>query len=96
MNIHILPEAREDLIDAYWFYERQNEGVGDYFIRSIFEDIETLNISAGGHVIHLGKYRKIASVFPYSIYYLIDNGEVNIYGVIDDRRDPDWISERLN
>jgi plasmid stabilization system protein ParE len=95
MNIRILPGAQEDLIDAYWFYERQNEGVGDYFIGSIIKDIETLNISADGHVIHLGKHRKIASVFPYSIYYLIDNGEVNIYAVVDDRHDPEWISERL-
>ena len=96
MNIHILPEAQEDLIDAYWFYERQNEGVGDYFISSILEDIETLNFSAGSHVIHLGKHRKIASVFPYSIYYLFENGEAKIYAILDDRRDPEWISERLN
>lgn len=96
MNIGILPAAREDLVDAYWFYERQSEGLGEYFIRSIMDDIDRLEFLAGSHAIHLGKHRMIASVFPYSIFYLVENKQVNVYAVLDDRRDPEWISEQLN
>jgi hypothetical protein len=31
MRILILPSARDDLSDGFDFYERQQEGLGDYF-----------------------------------------------------------------
>lgn len=35
MKIEILPPARFDLIDGYWFYEEQETGLGGYFLESI-------------------------------------------------------------
>ena len=96
MKIRILPPARFDLIDGYWFYEEREIGLGDYFIESILADIDSLVIYAGIHLIHLGKHRMIASKFPYSIFYLIDSNKVGIHAVLDNRRDPEWISDRLN
>ena len=32
MKIRILPPARFDLIDGYWFYEERETGVGDYLL----------------------------------------------------------------
>ncbi len=32
MKIKILSSASRDLIDGYWFYEKQSEGVGAYFV----------------------------------------------------------------
>ncbi len=49
MKIEILPPARFDLIDGYWFYEEQETGLGDYFIESIFADIGSLRVYAGIH-----------------------------------------------
>ena len=96
MKIRILPPARFDLVDGYWFYEDREIGLGDYFVESIFEDIDSLAVNAGIHPILLGKYRMIASKFPYSIFYLIDSNEIQILAILDNRRDPSWISERLN
>ena len=96
MKILILPPARFDLIDGYWFYEEQESDLGGYFIRSIFADIESLQIYAGIHAKHLGKNRMVASKFPHSIFYLVEQSEIRIYAVLDDRRNPDWIRERLN
>jgi hypothetical protein len=31
MKIKILNSANQDLIDGYWFYEKQSEGNGRYF-----------------------------------------------------------------
>jgi len=31
MIVDISSDAEEDLIDGYWFYERQSPGLGDYF-----------------------------------------------------------------
>ena len=43
-----------------------------------------------------GKHRKVASHFPYSIFYLVEGNEIRIHAIIDNRRDPEWISGRLN
>ena len=34
----------------YRFYERQAEGVGAYFLDSLYSDIDSLLISAGNHL----------------------------------------------
>jgi hypothetical protein len=38
MKIKILASASQDLIDGYWFYEKQAEGLGTYFLDSLFKD----------------------------------------------------------
>ncbi len=95
MNLLILPEAENDLIDAYWFYEKQSDGVGKFFLESITADMERLTFLARVHSLHLGKHRMIASRFPYSIYYLVEEQTVKIYAILDDWRDPDRTGRRL-
>jgi hypothetical protein len=54
MKIQILDEAEQDLVDGFRFYEAQDEGLGDYFLNSIFSDIDSLQLYAGIHARHLG------------------------------------------
>ena len=42
MRIEILGAAEKDLIDGSEFYERPSRGLGDYFLDSLFSDIESL------------------------------------------------------
>ena len=35
MKIRILKSANQDLIDGYWFYEKQETGLGSYFLNSL-------------------------------------------------------------
>ena len=95
MNLLVLPEAQDDLIDAYWFYEEQSDGVGKFFVESIIADMERLTFLAGIHSLHFGKHRMIASRFPYSIYYMVEEQTVRISAILDDRRDPDRTERRL-
>ena len=44
MKIKFLDSAEEDLIEGYHFYEQKTEGPGNYFLDSIFTDIESLHI----------------------------------------------------
>lgn len=46
MKIRILDSASQDLEDGFHFYERQESGLGDYFIDSLFSDIDSLRIYA--------------------------------------------------
>jgi hypothetical protein len=42
VRIEILPEARDDLIAGFRFYERQAPGLGSYFRESILKDVDAL------------------------------------------------------
>lgn len=95
MKIEILDEAEQDLIDGFAFYERQSIGLGDYFLDSIFSDVESLHLYAGIHPLHFGYHRLLAKRFPFAIYYRIQNEVIRVYAILDCRRDPSWVRNRL-
>ena len=95
MKIRILDEAEQDLIDRVLFYEAQDPGLGDYFLDSLSADIDSLQLFGGIHPIRLGYYFLLASRFPYAIYYKIVKRAVHVEAVLDCRRDPAWIENRL-
>ena len=95
MKIKIHEGAERDLLEGFKFYEKQVEGLGNYFIDSIFSDIESLQIYAGIHSIHFGYHRLLAKRVPFAIYYRIQNSAIQIYAILDCRRNPTWISGRL-
>ena len=96
MRIEILESASRDLLDGHAFYERQRPGLGSYFLDSLFADIDSLLLYAGTHEVHFEHYyRLLARRFPYAVYYRIDGDIIRVYAVLDCRRDPDWIAERM-
>lgn len=96
MKIKILKSASRDLVEGYHFYEKQADGLGGYFLESLFSDIESLKIYAGIHSLHFEKYRRLLSKrFPFGVYYRIENDTALIYAVLDLRRRPAWIRNRL-
>jgi len=95
-TIQILGAARRDLMAGHRFYEQQAEGIGRYFLDSLYSDIESLQISAGVHAVCFGRYHRLLSKrFPWSVYYRIEGDEIRIYAILDNRRDPDLIRNRL-
>jgi len=96
MKIEILDLAEKDLVDGFKFYERQSNGLGDYFLDSIFSDIESLYLYAGIHSLHFGFYRLLAKRFPFAIYYRLQEDLIRIYAILDCRRNPAWIRDRLS
>lgn len=95
MIIEVLDDAKEDLICGFHFYENRSPGLGAYFLDSLFADIDSLQLYAGVHRIVFGSYRCIASRFPFSIYYRVEDDVIRVRAVIDCRRDPVWIQRRL-
>lgn len=96
MKIRILRSARLTVADGIRFYERQQAGLGAYFFNSIMSDLRSLNIYAGVHQkYNESYYRMVCSKFPYSIYYRKKDSNVDVYAVIDDRRDPKRTEEVL-
>lgn len=86
MRIHVLDEAEDDLQNGRRFYDRQGPGVGAYYSLILF---------AGIHPREFGFYRTLSKRFPFGIYYLFETEVVQVYAVLDLRRDPAWIRRRL-
>ncbi len=95
MKVRILDEAEQDLVDGVLFYEAQYPGLGDYFLDSLSADIDSLRLYGGIHPVRLGYHYSLASKFPYAIYYRVMNRVVHVEAVLDCRRNPDWIEDRL-
>lgn len=96
MKMRILQSAKADLKEGYHFYESQAIGIGTYFLESIYSDIDSLKLFAGIHKIYFGKYHRLLSKrFPFAIYYCIEHNEIKIYSILDCRRDPAWIRNKL-
>lgn len=88
MKIRILGLAVEDLQAGREFYERQQAGLGAYFLDTLFSDIEALLIHAGVHVRVFGYFRALSKRFPYAIYYRIN-------GATTSRSGGYWIAGRI-
>ena len=98
MRIRILDEAEKDLEEGYRFYESKSVGLGSYFLDSLYSDIDSLLYFAGIHYVIFGYYRLLSKRFPFAVYYrIIDiiDDVVLVYAVLDCRRNPSWIRERL-
>jgi plasmid stabilization system protein ParE len=95
MRIRILNAAEKDLEEGYRFYELQFPGLGSYFLDSLYSDIDSLAYYGGIHHVVFGYHRQLSKRFPFAVYYRIIDDMVVVFAVLDCRRDPSWIRERL-
>ena len=95
MKIEILDDAQRDLIEGFQFYESRETGVGSYFLDCLFSDIDSLLLFAGIHQIVYGYHRSLSKRFPFAIYYDMVGELIRVHAVLDCRRNPSWIRERL-
>jgi hypothetical protein len=95
MNLRILASAFNDLADGPDFYERQGAGLGDYFLDSLFSDIDSLALYAGIHRKVLGFHRLLSKRFPYAVYYQFDGKDAIVYRALDLRQNPRKIRAAL-
>jgi hypothetical protein len=95
MRIKILSSAVDDLHASRIFYDKQGEGLGEYFFDSLFSDIDSLQLYAGIHQKVFGYHRLLAKRFPYAVYYTVEQDLVVVRRVLDLRRHPDRIRQAL-
>jgi len=88
MKLRILPLAVQDLHRGREFYARQGESLGDYFLDSLFSDIDSLELYAGVHAKAFGYHRLLAKRFPFAVYYKVDGDVCIVWRVLDCRQNP--------
>ena len=96
MRLQILDLARRDLIEGFHFYEDKEKGLGDYFLVSLYSDIESLKVFGGTHrKAYRGFHRALSKRFPFAIYYTVEMDIVRIRAVVDCRKRPSWIRRHV-
>ena len=95
MRVEILDLAEADLQEGFVFYESQDSGVGDYFLNSVYSEIDSLVLYAGIHRVLFGYHCLLCERFPYAVYYTVVGNAVKVWRVLDLRRDPNWIAEQF-
>lgn len=96
MRIRILQAAMEDLDRGRNFYDRLGDGLGTYFLDSLFSEIDSLVLYRGLHPRLFGYHRLLAKRFPYAVYYRIEADDlVLVFRVLDLRQAPGRIRRAL-
>jgi hypothetical protein len=96
VEIRLLETAKVDLREGWKFYQQYSAGLGDYFLDSMQADVRSLKVFAGIHEMSEGFHRMLAKRFPFAVYYLIEDETIDVYAILDCRRDPEWIVKRLD
>ena len=97
MKVKLSASAEEDLLDGFQFYERQQRHLGEYFLDSLFADIDSLILFAGIHPKPFGDlHRTTGRRFPFSIYYRVSKDIATVVGVLDSRQNPARIRAKLS
>jgi plasmid stabilization system protein ParE len=95
-HILVLPDAAEDIETARDFYANQTPEVGEYLVDSLLSDIVSLERYSGIHSVHFGFHRMLGSRFPFGIYYREFENQIQVFAILDLRRNPNWIRKELS
>ncbi|HLJ73174.1 MAG TPA: type II toxin-antitoxin system RelE/ParE family toxin [Thermoanaerobaculia bacterium] len=88
-RVRIRASARDDIREAFDWYDHQSAGLGDRFVGELDHVFERLTTDPRIYqVVHKEVRRALTRRFPYGIYYLIDDDRVNILRVLHLARDP--------
>ena len=96
-TIIFVPEIEDDLANIYKWYEDKSKGLGEDFLRIFYT--KSVEISRNPLIyqkIFLDFRRALIRRFPYSIYYLIKQNYVVVYGVFHTSRDPKKIKNSVS
>ncbi len=95
MDVRIEDSAQSDLIEGYYFYEKGEDEAGLYFLNKVREEILELQVSGGVHRKRYGFHFRPSNRFPHGFYYRVAEKTVKVYAVLDCRRSPRWIRQKL-
>lgn len=90
--------AFSDINEASVWYESKSEGLGFHFLLALEETYKSILSHPFAYPRHKkgGKVRKkLIQTFPYKVFYIVDNTEVNVIAVVHNARAGKFIRDRL-
>ena len=95
-SIEFHPEAQAEFVAAAQFYERQAEGLGLDFIRTVRQTYQRLLESpASGPPFGRRLRRLLVPKFPYGLLYRVERERIDIIAVMHLHRRPGYWRSRV-
>jgi len=92
----LLPEAENEVYEAFRWYERQRPGLGLDFLLALDAALERVRRLPEGHEIVAMRTRKtLLRRFPYLVLYALEEKRILVTAVFHGRRDPRRWSDRV-
>jgi plasmid stabilization system protein ParE len=92
----ILPEAEQDASEAYTWYEQQESGLGEEFLRCVDACIRAIRRNPEIYrVVHDSYRRAVLRRFPYVVFYEFVDNIIIVYSVFHCSQDPKKWRNRL-
>jgi plasmid stabilization system protein ParE len=82
------PEVREELNEAYTWYEKQQLGLGDELLNCVDESLDRICLAPESYpAVYRDVRRSIVKRFPFLIYYRIVSSRIIVTAIFHGRRD---------
>ncbi|MBC8412070.1 type II toxin-antitoxin system RelE/ParE family toxin [bacterium] len=89
MNLRYTDRAKDDLEMAFEWYEKQRRGLGFEFLDCVEVVLQSiLDFPEIYEMIYSSFRRSVIRRFPFSVFYTIEQNEIIIHAVFDNRQDP--------
>lgn len=94
--LRFLPEVEEDVVAGHAWYEGKSRGLGEDFLRMFYAYASEIPRAPLLYPIIYSKFRRrLLRRFPYAIYFMIENGQIIVFGLFHCARDPRTIKTKL-
>ena len=91
-----IPEADEDIVESYRWYETQATGLGEEFLRCVEASLETIQRHPFLYRALVDNFRcAIIRKFPYEIFYEATDESIVVHSVFHCSQDPMKWRKRL-
>lgn len=90
MKLYYTDRAKDDVELAFLWYEKQRRGLGFEFLDCLENAIKSIQETPEMYQIYYSIFRgSIIRRFPFSVFYSIEDTEIIIHSVFDNRQDPE-------
>lgn len=89
MKLRYTDRSKDDIELAFAWYERQRKGLGFEFLDCVEASLQNIINKPEMHQIQYSCFRGCPiRRFPFSIFYSIEDIEIVVHSVFDNRQDP--------
>lgn len=94
MKLHYTGRAKNELDIAFAWYERQRRGLGFEFLDCVEVAIEMILQMPKMYAGHHHNFRRaLVRRFPFSVFYTIEEKEIVVHAIFDNRQTPAKLPE---
>jgi plasmid stabilization system protein ParE len=83
------PDAEQEIIDAFQWYEEQSFGLGGDFLRAVKQSEAILSRNPFQYQVQYKEVRRaFLRRFPYALHYVVEENMVSVLACFHFRRNP--------